>query len=49
MKSRHRDVLLTLGHVADGVDGLADLAQHVVAVGLGGAQLGVADVGLEAE
>ena len=40
------DTDLALGHVADGVDGLADLAEHVVPVGLGRHQLGVADVGI---
>ena len=42
------DTDLALGHVADGVEGLAvaDLAEHVVPVGLGLSQLGMADVGL---
>ena len=39
---------LALGHVTDGVEGLAveDVAEHVVPVGLGLGQLGMADVGL---
>ena len=38
--------VLTLSHITDGVDCLTHLAKHVVPVGLGGAQLWVADIGL---